>query len=62
MGPVSPALAIVGFFNPMWWANKIMLDGVVECGLVFWVVAISLVFLFLVMCRYLLINPVWSRY
>lgn len=62
MGPVSPALAIVGFFNPMWWANKIMLDGVVECGLVFWVVAISLVFLFLVMCRYLLIDPVWSRY
>jgi len=62
MGPVSPALAIVGFFNPMWWANKIMLDGVVECGLVFWVVVISLVFLFLVMCRYLLIDPVWSRY
>jgi ABC-2 type transport system permease protein len=62
MGPVSPALAIVGFFNPMWWANKIMLDGVVECGLVFWVVVISLVFLFLVMCRYLLINPVWGRY
>ncbi|UII69570.1 ABC transporter permease [Pseudomonas sp. HN11] len=60
--PVSPTLAAVSFFNPMWWANRIMLGGVVECGLVFLFVIVSLLFLFLVMCRFLLINPVWSRY
>ncbi|AIB37402.1 MULTISPECIES: hypothetical protein [Pseudomonas] len=62
VGPVSPALGVISFFNPMWWANRIMLDGVMECGMVVLVVIISLPFLFLVMCRFLLINPVWSRY
>lgn len=62
MNSVSPLLAFVSFFNPMGWANRIMLDGVVEYALVFWVVTHSLLFLFFVLCRFLLINPVWSRY
>ncbi|OIN45832.1 ABC transporter permease [Pseudomonas azotoformans] len=62
MGSVSPLLTVVNFFNPLWWANKIMLGGVVECALLVWVVTLSLLLLFLVLCRFLLINPVWSRY
>lgn len=62
MDSVSPLLTVVNFFNPLWWANKIMVGGVVECALVVWVVTLSLLFLFLVLCRFLLINPIWSRY
>lgn len=58
----SPVLAIVNFFNPMWWANKIMSIGVEECWLVILVVFILFVFSFLAVFRFLIINPVWSRY
>ncbi|MBN2978571.1 ABC transporter permease [Pseudomonas lactucae] len=62
IGSLNPMLAIVRFFNPMWWANRIMLVGVAECGWVVVVVVICLVLSLWVMFRFLLINPVWSRY
>ncbi|MFL1544166.1 ABC transporter permease [Pseudomonas sp. O39] len=58
----SPMLAYVKFINPMWWANRVMLAGVAEYWLVVLVVFVLLVFLFVVMVRFLIINPVWSRY
>lgn len=35
-GSSSPAFVIVSFFNPMGWANKVMLVGVAECWLFYW--------------------------
>lgn len=62
VGSSSSILAVVSFFNPMGWANRIMLVGVAESGLIVAVVIILLVLSFFVMFRFLLINPVWSRY
>ncbi|QXH82029.1 MULTISPECIES: hypothetical protein [Pseudomonas] len=50
------------FFNPMGWANKVMLVGVAECWLVVLLVVVLLVVSFFLMFRFLRINPVWSRY
>ncbi|MFL1386697.1 ABC transporter permease [Pseudomonas tritici] len=61
-GSSSPAFVIVSFFNPMWWANKVMLVGLAECWLVVLMVVVLLVVSFFLMFRFLLINPVWSRY
>ncbi|WP_327191920.1 hypothetical protein [Pseudomonas trivialis] len=61
-GSSSPAFVIVSFFNPMWWANKVMLVGLAECWLVVLKVVGLLVVSFFLMFRFLLINPVWSRY
>lgn len=58
----SPLLMVVNYFNPMWWANKIMLVGVVECWFVLMVVVVFLVVSFLLMFRFLIVGPVWSRY
>lgn len=58
----SPMLATIRLFNPMWWANRIMLFGVAECWWVVAVVVVLLVLSFWLMFRFLLINPVWSRY
>lgn len=62
IGSLNPALAILRFFNPMWWANRIMSVGVAEYAWVVLVVGVLLVLSFWVMVRFLLINPVWSRY
>ena len=62
IGSSSPLLVSVSFFNPMWWANRVMLVGLAECWLVVVVVVALLMFLLSVMCRFLIINPVWSRY
>lgn len=59
---LNSTLALVRFFNPMWWANRVMLVGVTECGWVVVVVVVCLVLSWVVMFRFLLINPVWSRY
>lgn len=61
-GSSSQAVVIVSFLNPMWWANKVMLVGLVECRLVVLIVVVLLVVSFFLMFRFLLINPVWSRY
>lgn len=62
IGSPSPLLMVVNYFNPMWWANKIMLVGVLELWIVFLVVVVFLVISFLLMFRFLIIGPVWSRY
>lgn len=59
---LNSTLALVRFFNPMWWANRVMLVGVTECGWVVVVVVVCLVLSWVLMFRFLLINPVWSRY
>lgn len=62
IGTVNPVLASVSFFNPMGWANKVMLDGVVERWQVVLSIVVLLVLSFLVVFQFLRINPVWSRY
>lgn len=62
IGSLNSTLALVRFFNPMWWANRVMLVGVTECGWVVVVVVVCLVLSWVLMFRFLLINPVWSRY
>jgi len=49
-------------FNPMWWANQIMLEGVIASSRVVRVVVASFCLSLWVTYRFLLINPVWSRY
>ncbi|MCS3512581.1 ABC transporter permease [Pseudomonas grimontii] len=55
-------LETLSVFNPMWWANHIMLSGVSELKYV----VMTIVFLFgwslWLTFRFLLVNPVWSRY
>ncbi|MGR3889146.1 ABC transporter permease [Pseudomonas sp. 1152_12] len=62
IGSSNPLLLSVSLFNPMWWANRVMLVGLAECWLVVVVVVALLMILLSVMCRFLIINPVWSRY
>ncbi|KMT57181.1 cation-translocating P-type ATPase [Pseudomonas fildesensis] len=57
-----PVLEVVSFFNPMWWANQIMLVGVADGLLVVMFVGVLFVFSLWMTYRFLLINPVWSRY
>jgi len=51
-----------GFLNPMRWANIIMLNGVFELKFVVGAIIFIFAFSFWVTYRFLLINPVWSRY
>jgi len=53
---------VIRYFNPMWWANQIMSLGVAECAFLVRVVVCLFVISFLMLIRFLLINPVWSRY
>lgn len=62
VGSSSPLPSVFSYFNPMWWANRIMLVGVFECWFVVFIVAILFLFSFFLMFRFLRINPVWSRY
>ncbi len=62
IGSVSPTLVVIRYLNPMGWANRIMSVGVAEHAGVVLVVGVLLVLTFSVMVRFLLINPVWSRY
>lgn len=57
-----PAVENFRAFNPMWWANKIMLDGVLECLAIVIVVFTLFVISIFVTSRFMIINPVWSRY
>ncbi|MDQ0653568.1 ABC transporter permease [Pseudomonas cedrina] len=57
-----PTLAVIRFFNPMGWANNIMLAGVAEHGWVVLIVGVLFGITFLLMVRFLRVNPVWSRY
>lgn len=62
IGTSSPFLERVSFFNPMWWANHIMLVGVAECWFIALVIGVSFFVSLWVVFRFLTINPVWSRY
>lgn len=57
-----PVLEMLKFFNPMWWANELMLNGVFQSARLVIFVCVSIALTFLLLSRYLLINPVWSRY
>lgn len=59
---VNPVLNVLRFFNPMWWANQIMLEGVAEHASMLLVIGVLFMFSFWLVLRFLLINPVWSRY
>ncbi|WP_339467593.1 ABC transporter permease [Pseudomonas sp. EL_65y_Pfl1_R83] len=61
-GSSSPVITVVSFFNPMGWANKVMLVGLAECRLVVLMVIVLLLASLFLTFRFLLINPVWSRY
>ncbi|VVN15080.1 hypothetical protein PS664_04006 [Pseudomonas fluorescens] len=62
IGTSSPFLERVSFFNPMWWANHIMLVGVAECWFIALVIGASFFVSLWLVFRFLTINPVWSRY
>lgn len=49
-------------FNPMWWANHVMLVGVADALSVVCTVVTLLGFSLWGVYRFLIINPVWSRY
>lgn len=57
-----PFFELLGVFNPMGWANHIMLIGVAELKYA----VMAIVFLFgcslWMTFKFLLVNPVWSRY
>lgn len=62
MNSSHPLFEAVGLFNPMRWANHIMLVGV-AASLPIVALVVGLFFLTRwVVFRFLLINPVWSRY
>ena len=62
LGSMHSMVEVVRFFNPLWWANQIMLLGVAESFYVVMAVAGLFVCSFYITLRFLLINPVWSRY
>lgn len=49
-------------YNPMWWANKIMMEGISESIIPVLVAVLAFVLAFGLTLRFLRINPVWSRY
>lgn len=57
-----PVLNVIGIFNPMEWANRIMTMGVFESAPVVAVVVGLISVTGWLVFRFLLINPVWSRY
>ena len=57
-----PLFNVMGLFNPMGWANRIMLVGVTESAPVVAVVVGLIIVTGWLVFRFLLINPVWSRY
>lgn len=62
MNSVAPVIEWISFFNPMSWANRIMAVGVGKALPVVAIVVFLVVCTGFIMFRYLLINPVWSRY
>ncbi|WP_085718809.1 ABC transporter permease [Pseudomonas sp. B28(2017)] len=59
---LHPALDFVKEFNPLYVANKIMVEGVERHPILILGVFFSFVAVFLLTLRFLRINPVWSRY
>ncbi|MBM9484930.1 ABC transporter permease [Pseudomonas sp. ICBG1301] len=57
-----PLVETIAIFNPMGWANRIMLVGVAESLPMVTVVVGLFIFTGVLVFRFLLINPVWSRY
>ena len=57
-----PLFNVMGLFNPMGWANRIMLVGVTESAPLVAVVVGLIIATGCLVFRFLLINPVWSRY
>lgn len=57
-----PVIEVVRFFNPMWWANQIMQVGVFESLYVVMTIVVLFVLSLAVVYKFLLVNPVWSRY
>lgn len=57
-----PVLEVIKFINPMFWANEVMKGGVTESPSVVMVVLGLFVFSCWTTFRFMLINPVWSRY
>ena len=53
---------VAKLYNPMWWANQIMEVGVTDSIGVVSVVIVAFCIAFGVVFKFLLINPVWSRY
>lgn len=53
---------VAKLYNPMWWANQIMAVGVTDSIGVVVVVLLAFCVAFAVVFKFLLINPVWSRY
>ncbi|MGY2291213.1 ABC transporter permease, partial [Pseudomonas sp. SDO528_S397] len=49
-------------FNPMWWANEIMQLGVSNSMRVVCMAFFLMLMTFGLLLKYLIINPVWSRY
>ncbi|NMY96843.1 ABC transporter permease [Pseudomonas proteolytica] len=62
MNSSLPLMTVVSFFNPLWWANRIMVEGVAQLGLLVAVIVILYIVVFLISVRFLLVTPVWSRY
>jgi ABC-2 type transport system permease protein len=62
LNSAHPIIQIISVFNPMSWANRMMVDGVGQSLSVVWVVVVLFVSTGFITFRYLLINPVWSRY
>lgn len=62
IGSSHPVIGVVKFINPMWWANQIMLEGVADSLYIVSVVIVLVALSLGVVYKYLLINPVWSRY
>lgn len=57
-----PLATVVSFFNPLWWANRVMADGVAQMGVLVALIVVLYITVFLISVRYLLVTPVWSRY
>ncbi|TFY86799.1 ABC transporter permease [Pseudomonas kairouanensis] len=53
---------VIKVYNPMWWANQVMSLGVSESIIVVLVAVMTCFFAFWITLRFLVINPVWSRY
>lgn len=62
MNSSLPLMTVVSFFNPLWWANRIMMEGVGQLRFLVAVIVILYVAVFLISVRRLLVTPVWSRY
>lgn len=57
-----PLIEWLKVFNPMWWANQVMLQGVANSSLLVAMIVVLFLTSFWMTYRFLLVNPVWSRY